>query len=52
MREVAGDIPILPSILESEQYKKAIDQGKTLTSVGYTQLEYPFQQIVEQLPVK
>jgi chromosome partitioning protein len=52
MREVAGDIPILPSILESEQYKKAIDQGKTLTSVGYTQLEYPFQQIIEQLPVK
>jgi hypothetical protein len=30
MREVAGGIPILPSILESEQYKKAIDQGKTL----------------------
>ena len=52
MREVAGDIPILPSILESEQYKKAIDQGKTLSEVGYTQLEYPFQQIIEQLPVK
>jgi chromosome partitioning protein len=52
MREVAGDIPILPSILESEQYKKAIDQGKTLPEVGYTQLEYPFQQIIEQLPVK
>jgi chromosome partitioning protein len=52
MREVAGDIPILPSILESEQYKKAIDQGKTLPEVGYTQLEYPFQQIIEQLLVK
>lgn len=52
MREVAGGIPILPSILESEQYKKAIDQGKTLPEVGYTQLEYPFQQIIEQLPVK
>jgi len=52
MREVAGGIPILPSILESEQYKKAIDQGKTLAAMGYTQLEYPFQQIVEQLPVK
>jgi chromosome partitioning protein len=52
MREVAGDIPILPSILESEQYKKAIDQGKTLSEVGYTQLEYPFQQIIELLQVK
>ena len=52
MREVAEGIPILPSILESEQYKKAIDQGKTLTSVGYTQLEYPFQRIIELLQVK
>jgi chromosome partitioning protein len=52
MREVAGSIPILPSILESEQYKKAIDQGETLAAMGYTQLEYPFQRIVEQLPVK
>jgi chromosome partitioning protein len=52
MREVAGGIPILPSILESEQYKKAIDQGKTLAEVGYTQLEYPFQQIIELLQVK
>jgi len=52
MREVAGGIPILPSILESEQYKKAIDQGKTLPEVGYTQLEYPFQQIIELLQVK
>jgi chromosome partitioning protein len=52
MREVARGIPILPSILESEQYKKAIDQGKTLPEVGYTQLEYPFQQIIELLQVK
>ena len=52
MREVARGIPILPSILESEQYKKAIDQGKTLSEVGYTQLEYPFQQIIELLQVK
>ncbi len=52
MREVAGGIPILPSILESEQYKKAIDQGKTLAAMGYTQLEYPFQRIVELLQIK
>lgn len=52
MQEVAGDIPILPSILESEQYKKAIDQGKTLAELGHTQLEYPFQRIIELLQVK
>lgn len=52
MREVAQDIPILPSILESEQYKKAIDQGETLAAMGYTQLEYPFQQIIELLQLK
>jgi chromosome partitioning protein len=52
MRSVAEEIPILPSILESEQYKKAIDSGKTLTEIGHLQLEYPFQHLVELLGVK
>lgn len=51
MRSVAGSIPILPSILESEQYKKAIDTGKTLAELGQIQLEYPFQHLVELLKV-
>ena len=49
MREIAGKMTILPSILESEQFKKAIDQGKLLKDLGYSHLEHPFQQIAHQL---
>lgn len=49
MRDIAGEVSILPSILESEQFKKAIDQGKTLSALGYPNLEFPFHKIVEQL---
>lgn len=49
MKEVAGEIPVLPSILESEQFKKAIDLGKSLSELGHPNLEYPFQHIIEQL---
>ena len=49
MREIAGKMTILPSVLESEQFKKAIDQGKLLKDLGYPNLEHPFQQIVQLL---
>ena len=49
MREVARQMAILPSVLESEQFKKAIDQGKLLKDLGYPHLEHPFQQIVQLL---
>jgi chromosome partitioning protein len=49
MREIAGTTPVLPSILESEQFKKAIDKGVTLSDLGFTHLETPFQQIIEGL---
>ena len=49
MREIAGKMAILPSVLESEQFKKAIDQGKLLKDLGYPNLEHPFQQIVQLL---
>ncbi len=49
MKEIASDITILPSVLESEKYKKAIDAGKTLTEMGFTALEYPFERLVELL---
>jgi chromosome partitioning protein len=51
MREIAGSIPILPSILESEQFKKAIDQNLTPLEVGQPQLEYPFEDIIQRLGV-
>lgn len=41
---------IFPSIRESEQYKRALRQGKCLSDLGYPDLEYPFEQIMEALP--
>ncbi|MEB3191468.1 MAG: AAA family ATPase [Snowella sp.] len=49
MKELVPDIPILPSIRESEQYKKAIRQGQTLVELGYSDLQYPFEKIMEAL---
>ena len=49
MKEIAGKIPVLPSILESEQFKKSIDQNKTLTELGHPQLEYPFEEVIRLL---
>lgn len=49
MREFAAEVPILPSIRESEKFKSAIRQGKTLVELGQTDLQYPFEQIIEAL---
>lgn len=49
MREIAGEIPILPSILESEQFKRAIDQNQLPSDLGHPQLEYPFAEIIRLL---
>jgi chromosome partitioning protein len=49
MKEYAGDIPILPSIRESEQFKKAIRQGTLLSDLGQPDLQYPFEQIIKEL---
>lgn len=49
MREFAEEIPILPSIRESEKFKAAIRQGKLLSELGQSDLQYPFEQIVEKL---
>lgn len=49
MKELAEDISILPSIRESEQFKRAIRNGKLLSEIGYPDLQYPFEKIIEQL---
>lgn len=46
MAEEVGKVLILPSIKESEQYKKAINQGKTLSQLGHPDLEYPFEALL------
>lgn len=49
MKEFANEIPILPSILESEQFKRALRQGKLPSDIGHLDLQYPFEQIIERL---
>jgi len=49
MREFVNNIPILPSIRESEQFKRAIRQGQLLAEIGYPDLQYPFEKIIEAL---
>ncbi|MFB2936788.1 ParA family protein [Aerosakkonemataceae cyanobacterium BLCC-F154] len=52
MKEVGIGILVVPSILESERYKQAIDTGRTLEELGYPDLELPFQKIIEVLEKK
>jgi len=49
MKEFAGDIPLLPSIRESEQFKRAIRQGKLLSQLGHSDLQYPLEKIIEAM---
>lgn len=49
MKDFAGDVSIFPSIRESEQFKKAIRQGKLPSDLGYPDLQYPFEKLVEVL---
>ena len=42
-------IEVLPSIIESEQTKKAMDLGQSLNELGYPKLEYPFEYIASSL---
>lgn len=51
MKQFAQDIPLLPSIRESEQFKKAIRNGHLLSEIGHSDLQYPFEKIVEVLSV-
>jgi chromosome partitioning protein len=42
-------LTFFPSIKESEQYKRGIRQGQTLSELGHSELEYPFTKIMEVL---
>lgn len=52
MKEVGEGIRVVPSILESERYKQAMDSGKTLEELGYSALELPFEKIIEVVEEK
>lgn len=40
---------IFPSIIESERFKTALRHGRRLKDMGYSDLEYPFEKILEAL---
>ena len=40
---------VYPSILESQKYKEALNRGMSLKDIGFEDLEYPFQSIIETL---
>ena len=46
MREIASGITIFPTVRESEQYKKAVRRRMLPSSLGFTDLEYPFERII------
>ena len=47
--ESLSDIPVFPSARQSEQYKKAINQGKTPRELKRPDLNYPFEYIIDML---
>jgi len=49
MAELIGKSNMLPSIRESEQFKEAINQKLTPSELGYQDLEYPFEVLINKL---
>lgn len=49
MKEIAEDLTIFPSILESEQFKRAIRQGVLLSEMNHSDLQFSFEKIIEVL---
>ena len=49
MKEFANSTPVLPSIRESEKFKQATRQGLLLDDLGASDLQYPFEKVMELL---
>lgn len=49
MCDEVGETLILPSIRESERYKQAINRRLMLSDMGYAELEYPFEILVNKI---
>lgn len=49
MEFIGGSDLMFPSIVESEKYKQAINQQKTLSALGFPDLEYPFQVLASKI---
>lgn len=46
---IESETEVFPSILESERYKQALDEGVLLSKLGYPKLEKPFERVIERL---
>lgn len=51
MRDEVGVGLVLPSIRESERFKQAINRRTTLSELGYQDLEYPFEILIEKIRI-
>jgi chromosome partitioning protein len=51
MKQLAPELTVFSSILESERYKQALNQGMTLNELGYSDLEMPFLAVLSALGV-
>lgn len=49
MVDEVGERVMLPTIRESEKYKKAISEGKTLHELGEKDLAYPFEALLKRI---
>ena len=49
MKELLGNIKVFASIRESEKFKYAIRKGKLLSEIEHSDLQYPFEKIIEAL---
>ena len=49
MAEEVGKDLLIPSIRESERYKQAINKQQSLESLGFKELEYPFEVLVKKI---
>jgi chromosome partitioning protein len=51
MKQLAPELTVFSSILESERYKQALNQGMTLNELGYSDLEMPFLAVLSALGI-
>ncbi len=52
MKEITNGTTIFASILESERYKQALNQGSLLSELGYPDLERPFREMLRLFTTK
>lgn len=52
MKEIVSEGSVFPSLLESERFKQALNQGVSLSELGYPDLQYGLETIVKKVAEK